>query len=114
MQVTGRVTIKLDSDSLRTKPGATLQIGGIERQFDVTDQDQAYFRERSTPAAIKGTIVHASDTDLIALRKWKNGTAVFQTDSDHVYTIANAAVATIGELNGGEVEVTIMGDPASE
>ncbi len=114
MQVSGRATIKLDSDSLRTKPGSTLQIGGITREFDTTDQLQAYFRERGSVAVIKGTIIHASDTELVALRDWKNGTATFETDTGRVYTVANAAVANVGELSGGEVEVTIMGDPAEE
>lgn len=115
MQVSGRVNIKLDNDTLRTKPGSSLQIGGIQREFDVTDQLQSYFRERGSVAMVKGTIVHASDTDMIKLRDWKNGTCTFETvDTNRVYTIANAAIATLGDLNNGEVEVTIMGDPADE
>lgn len=114
MQVSGRATIKLDSDALRTKPGSSLQIGGIVREFDVTDQLQSYFRERGIVAVIKGTVVHASDTELIKLRDWKNGTCTFETDTGRVYTVSNAATASIGDLSGGEVELTIMGDPADE
>lgn len=114
MQATGRVTIKLDSDQLRSKAGASIQIGGIQRDFDVTDQLESFFKEKGQVAMIKATIVHMSDTDLIKLRDWKNGTAFFTTDTGHVYTIANAAYATSGDLANGELEVTIMGDPAQQ
>jgi hypothetical protein len=114
MQATGRVTIKLDSEQLRSKPGASIQIGGIQRDFDVTDQLESYFKEKGSVAVIKCTIVHASDTDIIKLRDFLNGTAFFTTDTNHCYTIANAALATMGDLANGEVEVTIMGDPAQQ
>lgn len=113
MQVTGRVRIKLDSDQLRTRPGAVMNMGGIARDFDVTDQGESYHREKSTVGMVRGTIVHASDTDLVKLRNWK-GTAFFETDTNRLYTLANAAVASIGDLSNGEVEVTIMGDPMAE
>lgn len=114
MQVTGQVRIKVGSETLRTKPGASLQIGGWQRDFDMTDQNQSYFREKQVVAAIKGTLVHASDTDLVKLRDLKNFTAFFETDSGRVYTIANAAIANLGDLSNGEVEINIMGDPAQE
>jgi uncharacterized protein YacL len=114
VQVSGRATIKLEGEALRSKPGSSMQIGGIQREFDVTDQLQAYFRERGTVAMIKVTVIHASDTELVKLRDWKDGTCTFETDTGRVYTIANAAVANVGDLSNGEVEVTLMGDPAEE
>lgn len=111
-QVTGRVTIKLGSESLRSKTGAVLNIGGIQREFDVTDQLESYYREKGSVSTIKATIPHMSDTDLIKLRNFKNGTAYYETDTGHLYTVSQASLATIGDLSNGEVEVTIMGDPA--
>ena len=111
-QVTGRVTIKLGSDSLRSKPGATLNIGGITREYDVTDQLESYYTEKGTVATIKCTMPHMSDTDLIAIRNVKNVTAYYVTDTDHTYTVPNASIASIGDLSNGEVEITVMGDPA--
>ncbi len=114
MQATGMVKIKIGSETLRTKPGASLQIGGIQRDFDVTDQLESYFREKGVVATLKGTIVHMSDTELVKLRDAKNFSAFFETDSGKMYTVANAAVAQLGDLSNGEVEVTISGDPAQE
>jgi hypothetical protein len=112
-QATGRVTVRLGSDALHSKPGASIQIGGINREYDITDQMRSYYRERGQVAEIKATMPHFSDTDLIKLRNWKNGTAFFETDSGTLYTISNAGTANIGALANGEVEVTIMGDPAA-
>ncbi len=112
-QASGRATIKLDSDTLRSKPGASLQTGGINREYDVTDQLESYYRERPVPAQIKCTIVHMTDTDIIKLRNWKDGTAYFETDTGTLYTVPKAGVASLGDLVNGEVEVTIMGDPAT-
>lgn len=112
MQSTSRVTIKLDNDQLRSKPGASLQGGGLNRDFDMTDQLESYFKEKGIPAMIKATLIHVADTDMAKLRNWKNGTAYYTTDTGHVYTISNAATASLGDLSNGEVEITIGGDPA--
>jgi hypothetical protein len=113
-QQTGRVTIKLGSETLRSKPGASLQIGGIARDFDATDQMESFYRETPKAAQIKCTMPHMADTDIIALRDWKNGTAHFVTDTGRTFTVSNAAIADVGDLSNGEVEVTIGGDPAAQ
>lgn len=112
-QATGRVTIKIGSEALRSKAGASINVGGINRDFDVTDQLESYYREKGTVATIKATMPHFADTDLLKLRNMKNFTAFFETDTGHLYTVAKAAVANVGDLANGEVEVTIMGDPAA-
>lgn len=112
-QQTGRVSIKLDNETLRSKPGASLQIGGISRAFEATDQLESYFREQPKAAQIKCTMPHMSDTDVIALQAWK-GTAFFTTDTGQTFTVANAATAEIGDLANGDVDITIGGDPAAK
>jgi len=112
-QQTGRVSIKLDNETLRSKPGASLQIGGITREFAATDQLEAYYKENPNAAQIRCTMPHMSDTDIIKLQTWK-GTAHFTTDTGHTFTVANAATANIGDLANGEVELTLGGDPAAK
>jgi hypothetical protein len=113
-QVTGRVTLTLDNDQLRSKPGASLQIGGIEREFDATDQGEAYYKEKSVAASVKCTMVHCADTDLLKLQKFKDGTAQFICDSGPTYTITNAGTAKVGDLQNGEVEITLGGQAAEQ
>jgi Phage tail tube protein len=113
-QQTGKVTVKVSGSSLRSKEGASIQLGGIDRDGDMTDQGEFYFKEKYAKSEVKATLIHCSDSDLVKLRKAKNIPLTFACDSGTVYTVAGAVVATIGELKSGEVEVTFMGPPASE
>lgn len=111
-QKTGRVTIKLNADTLVSKAGARLQTGGVSRTTDMSDQGSSFFMEQNKPAQIRATMIHTAQTDLEALRAFKNGTVTFQTDTGRSYTVANAHTEDLGELQNGEVEITIGGDPA--
>lgn len=109
-QQTGRVTIVLDGEQLRSQPGASLQIGGIQRTGDVTDQGEFYYQEKGVPAQIKCSMPHMADTDLVKLRSWR-GTAQFRCDSGAEFTVSKAVTAEVGDLADGKVDVTIMGSP---
>jgi hypothetical protein len=111
-QVAGRVTIMLGSEQLQSKPGASLQTGGIERTYDLTDQLEPWYSEKGIASQIEATIICVAETDLAALRKWKNGTAKFLTDNGHVFTIPKAGTASLGPLQNGEVQIRIGGGPA--
>lgn len=113
-QQTGRVTLALDNEQLRSKPGAEIDIGGIERDFDATDQGESFYKEKSIPASIKATLVHMADTDMRKLQNFKNGTAVFVCDTGPTYTVTQAATAKVGALKGGEVEITLGGQAAEQ
>jgi len=108
---TGRVTVKVDGDQLRSKPGATAQMGGVRRAYEMSDQGETVFKETLQPGMIKCTMQHCADTDLVALRNFVNGTVQYETDTGLVYTMAGAGTTEIGDLANGEVEVTFMGDP---
>jgi hypothetical protein len=77
----------------------------------MTDQGEVYYQENYIPAQIKCTMPHMKDTDLGKLRAWKNGTASFVTDTGVTFTVAKAFTAEVGELQNGEVDVTINGQP---
>jgi hypothetical protein len=108
---TGRVTVKVDGDQLRSKPGATAQMGGPRRPVEMSDQGETVYKENLIPGMIKCTMIHCADTDLVALRNMINGTVQYETDTSVMYTMAGAVTSEIGDLSNGEVEVTFMGDP---
>jgi hypothetical protein len=110
-QQTSKVTVKIDGDQLSSKPGATAQMGGVRRPGEMTDQNVFVYKENIIPGMIKCTLVHVAETDLPAIRNFKDGTVVYETDSNVIYTMANAVCSEIGDLSNGEVEVTFMGDP---
>lgn len=111
MQQTSRATIKHDGNTLRTKPGASAQAGGPQRKGEMTDQGVFMYKETLVPGMIKGTVMHASDSEYLALRDAKDITVTYSTDSGVVLTMSNAVVAELGDLSGGEFDVTFVGDP---
>lgn len=108
----GRVVVKLDGNVLTSKPGASLQIGGPRRAFEMSDQGTPHFQETLVPAEIKATLIHVAETDLPALRGFSDGTVTFEDDLGVVYVVNSAATAEFGTLANGEVEITIGGAPA--
>lgn len=110
---TNRVTVKVNGDAIRSKPGASVKIGGIDRtDSDMTDQGQFYFKPKWVRSEIKVTLIHMSDTDLAALRDSENVTVTWEPHAGKTYTMANAVCAEVGELKDGECEITFFGDPA--
>jgi hypothetical protein len=73
----------------------------------------SYYREVPVPSRIKATMPHMSNTDLPALRRFKDGTVHFECDNGPVYTVSNAATANLGDLSNGEVDIELGGDPAT-
>lgn len=114
-QATNRVKVKLDAVGvLRSKAGASLQIGGVQRAADVDDQGNVYFRESIVPAEVRCNLVHVRTSDLEALRDFTGGQVTYEADAGKTYTIGNAFTVSLGELANGEIEVTFGGDPAVE
>lgn len=111
---TGRITIKLDGAPLRSKPGATLQIGGVQREADTDDQGQVYYREMIVPAEIGATMVHVAETDLLALRDFADGVVEYICDTGRTYVVSGAFTTELGTLENGEVSISLAGAPAEQ
>lgn len=112
MQQSGRVTVKVDGNQLRSKSGAGIKVGGTEREDDMTDQGDVFYKEKNVPAEVTCTLVHVADTDVDGLRSFKDGTVQYETDTGVVYTVANAFTKNLGQLKNGEIDVTFGGAPA--
>lgn len=110
-QQTGRVTIKLDGEPLRSKPGASMKVGGIERKYSMTDQGETLYQEEYTNGEMQCTIPHLTDLDVDKIRDFKDGTCQYVTDTGATFTMAKAGYAQSGDLKNGELEVTFKGAP---
>jgi hypothetical protein len=111
-QVTGRVKVKMDGELLRSEPGASVTSwGGPKRTPMANDQGSTDFKVENKPGQIKATIHHVASTDIPAIRAFQGGTVIFETDTNHVYTMDGAFTEDVGELKDGKVEVTFGGDP---
>lgn len=112
MQQTGQITIKLDAKILRSKEGASIQIGGIRRVTKMDDQRRTYYQETVIPAQVKATLIHTTDTDLEELRNSVGLVINFETDVGPNYMVRGAHYEEVGDLSNGEVQITFGGDPA--
>jgi hypothetical protein len=113
--VTGQVYLTLNGALLRSKEGATLDLGGAELEsvFDAFGRVGA----KSKPAAskIECTIIDVAgsdhETDFVGL---KNATIQFETDTGNKYLVTGCDVMQPPKLDGGEATVVFEGDPAKK
>jgi hypothetical protein len=111
---TGRVTVTVDGNVLKSKPGASIKIGGVMREPIMDDQGGYNYTETLEPSQVKCTLLHVAETDLPALRAFVDGTVHYETDTGVSYVVTGAGTGEIGELANGEVEVTFNGPPAEQ
>ena len=122
MQNTGRVTVKINGDTLRSRPGGVTLDDYMRAMWvrhgatEAVDNDQGGidYRESTQAGGVSCTLVHVSSTDLEALRNFRDGVVNYETDTGKVYVIPGAFMTELGELSEGTVDVTFMGQPAEE
>lgn len=105
-QVTGRVFISVGGRRLRSKPDATLDIGGVRRDPVTSDSGVDGYTESTTAPAVNCTISHMAGVSLADLAAIRDETMRFQTDTGIGYTIRGAWLAAPPTLGGGG-EVTL-------
>ena len=112
--VLGVVKITLNGTVQRSEIGAELNFGGMERTAAVGHKLYG-FSEKLVPSHLKFTMFFLSDTDLLALKDFKDGTAAFICDTGPVFPITSATVVKTITLKGGDgkVDVEIEGDPVT-
>lgn len=112
-QVTGVVRIKLNGTLVRSKQGATINVGGVNRT--VQKGHSIYgFAEEVQESVITLTIAHTADVDFDELIDFVNGVVLFETDTGLTLQVNGAFVSVPPELTGGEGDLAleIMGNPA--
>lgn len=115
-QVVGQVTIKADAETLLSKPGATLEIGGATRTAQEGDNDASAFSQSTGPSKVTATLLMKKGVSLAAIRDMDNVTLTFETDIGKAWIIRNAYSAEAPVLTaGGEgANVVFQGPPAEE
>lgn len=113
-RVTGKATIVINGQILKTESGASLQTGGITREEVISDQGTVDYREVNIASEISGSVIHDAGTSLDAIRQSTGIPVNFETDSGVVYTISNAFCKSVGNLSAGRFEVMFAGPPAIE
>lgn len=113
MKLTGIVRVKLDSDLVRSKSGASLEIGGFNRKAQKGHKVYGHTDE-VMESVCTFVIFHAGGDDLRGIANKIDSTLEFETDTGDTYMIPNAFCTKPPKLTGGdgEVELEFAGDPA--
>lgn len=107
-QVTGRVFISLNGQRIRSKEGASLETGGIEREAAISDAGVDGYMEKVTAPKVDCKINHTDQTRLSDIQAFREGTLTFETDTGRIYTLRGAWNAKPPKLDKGEVTLEFM------
>lgn len=105
MQIAGKVFLTVNGQRLRSKEGAKLEMGGVEREAVISDSGVDGFMEKITAPKVDCKISLTPDIRLADLQAFKDGTLVFETDTGRVYTLTGAWNAKPPSLEKGEVSL---------
>lgn len=108
-QVTGRVFVAVNGKRLRSKEGAKLKFGGVEREAVMGDTGVLGYSEKTSAPEVECTIAHMADTSLKELTDFADGSVQFETDTGKVFQLSGAWCAGGLELDKGEVKVKFQG-----
>lgn len=113
-RVTGVAIIKANGVSMRSKGGAKLGLGGLERTAEYADGQLIGSSAKPIAADLTATLTHTNQSDLDALNLIEDDTITFETDSGVTYIINGAFIVSPPELSdeAGGVSVHFMGQPA--
>jgi len=110
-QITGRAFIRVNGSQLKSRPGATLKLGGFNRNVVNGDDGPHGYTEEVVNPEISCTISHDKNTSLTELAKSTNDSVTFETDSGKTYIMSGSFLTAPPELNGqdGGVGLTYAG-----
>ena len=104
-QVAGKVFITINGQRLRSKEGASLETGGVEREAVLSDSGVDGFMEKETAPKVDCKISLTNEIKLKDLQAFKDGTLIFETDTGRIYTLTSAWCAKPPKLEKGEVSL---------
>ncbi|RXE49215.1 phage tail tube protein [Chromohalobacter israelensis] len=104
-QLTGKATVKVDGSEMLTDVDATLNVGGVSREFINGPRGPQGFRESPEAPTLTSTVRHTANTDLLALSRIKGATVIFTTDTGDAYVLRRAAVTDTVELSSGNIRL---------
>lgn len=117
-QLTGIVHINVNGDRLRSKPGATINPGGVSRttQSGAARNDHGY-SQTPVPSRVTLELMPDANTSLAEIREWASVNIIVECDTGQTYVGQGCWVTEVPELTGGDsssVSVTLEGPELQE
>jgi hypothetical protein len=108
-QITGRATIRVDGQELRSLGGATLSIGGASREAVVGGGKVHGYKEADEAPTLECRIAHTKDLSLRQLGAIESATVEFETDTGVQFLLRGAFTTGVPSLaeQDGAVELSM-------
>jgi len=114
-QVEGRITISTAKlGVVRSKPGASLNLGGMKRDSVEDDQGVAGYSETPVAPTIDATFVKKSGVSAQALADITSEDITFEGDDGSHYVLRQAWCSEPPERTAGEIKVKFAGIKCDE
>jgi hypothetical protein len=115
-QYLGRVTLNINGTVIDSRPGASIDLGGVTTTAVVNDQGMG-FCEQLKPSRIECEISLRKGTSIEQFRNLRDVTAVYICDTGQRYIVKGGRSVDSLRVTGGEggrVPLVIEGEPAQE
>jgi hypothetical protein len=109
-KISGIVRIKVNGELLESVEGATLDVGGFERELMSGHRVYGH-KEKIIPSVLACKIVWKFETPIETLRNLIDGLATFESDNGITYQINNLVCTKPPKLDS-EIDWEFGGDPA--
>lgn len=107
----GRATISYNGKRLRTKNGASLNLGGTGRTPDPLDDGSVGFIEATVAPELSCTVPLTQDLAVEELQNLVDANVVFESDTGKSWVIRDAFTVDTVSV-GADVALKISGQPA--
>ncbi|HWH86357.1 MAG TPA: phage tail tube protein [Pseudomonas sp.] len=114
MQYHGRAAISIDGQTYRSRPGATLNLGGTAREAQALDNGEVGYVESTAPATVEFSIPLTTDLNVERLRHFTNANVVFTSDVGLSWLIAGAFTTDPVSLAAEGLAFRMSGPPATQ
>lgn len=113
-QLTGRVTIRIDGQEIKSKDGAKLDIGGVKRNTEKGGGRIHGYTEEDMEPSVEFKIAHDKNISLKWLASLTSATVMFETDTGKQFTVRDAYTTEPPTLTGNDVDVKMAGKECDE
>lgn len=113
-QFHGRATITVDGQTYRSRPGATLNLGGTAREAQPLDNGEVGYVESTSPSTVEFSIPLTSDLNVERLRHLTNANVVFQSDVGLSWLMPGAFTTDPIAIGADGLAFKMSGPPATQ
>lgn len=106
-QITGRAFIRVNGSQLKSRPGATINVGGFNNETVNGDDGVHGFKQAVTQPSVGCTISHDENTSMTDLAKITDASITFETDTGKTLIMSPAWITQPPELNSQDGSVSL-------